>query len=169
MLLNYKYKKNKKAEDYLKRLEIAKKVIDLLPKLPHVEKTLQRKSFLKSSLFSARIEGNRLRYKDVRFANKKSKTNNLEKIEVFTEQAEKTINDLKNIKEERLEDTLLPRRREILEIIRDHEMVSFDFIKRRFTKVPNSSLHDDLRKLIKKGLIKKLGSTRGARYAPRQH
>jgi len=329
MLLDYRYKKNKKIENCLKRLEIAKKVIELLPQLPHIERTLQRKSFLKSSLFSARIEGSKLHYEDVRFVSERSKTNNLEKIEVFNildalhwlyssqspktlsiglilklhkmvmknispsagifrkevsaifnqagiavylppppnkiseliktlinrtkssretkyikmalfhfgfekihpfldgngrvgrllstfilkqgqsdfrglvsleeylernkqvyydllaisktditrfvefflealaEQAEKTINNLKDIKEERLEDTLLPRRREIWEIVRDHEMVSFNFIKRRFIKVPNSSLHYDLRELIKKGLIKKLGSTRGVRYALR--
>lgn len=329
MLLDYRYKKSKKIENCLKRLEIAKKVIELLPQLPHIERTLQRKSFLKSSLFSARIEGNKLHYEDVRFVSERSKTNNLEKIEVFNildalrwlyssqypkilskdlilklhkmvmknispsagifrkevsaifnqagiavylppppnkiskliktlisqtkssretkyikmtffhfgfekihpfidgngrvgrllstfilkqdqsdfrglvsleeylernkqayyellaisktditrfvefflealaEQAEKTINNLKDIKEERLEDTLLPRRREIWEIVRDHEIVSFNFIKRRFIKVPNSSLHYDLRELIKKGLIKKLGSTRGVRYVLR--
>ena len=329
MLLDYRYKKNKKIENCLKRLEIAKKVIELLPQLPHIERTLQRKSFLKSSLFSARIEGSELHYEDVRFVSERSKTNNLEKIEVFNildalhwlyssqspktlsiglilklhkmvmknispsagifrkevsaifnqagiavylppppnkiselikilinrtkssretkyikmalfhfgfekihpfldgngrvgrllstfilkqgqsdfrglvsleeylernkqvyydllaiskiditrfiefflealaEQAEKTINNLKDIKEERLEDTLLPRRREIWEIVRNHGMVSFNFIKRRFIKVPNSSLHYDLRELIKKGLIKKLGSTRGVRYALR--
>lgn len=329
MLLDYRYKKNKKIENCLKRLEIAKKVIELLPQLPHIERTLQRKSFLKSSLFSARIEGSELHYEDVRFVSERSKTNNLEKIEVFNildalhwlyssqspktlsiglilklhkmvmknispsagifrkevsaifnqagivaylppppnkiselikilinrtkssretkyikmaffhfgfekihpfldgngrvgrllstfilkqdqsdfrglvsleeylernkqvyydllaisktditrfvefflealaEQAEKTINNLKDIKEERLEDTLLPRRREIWEIVRDHEMVSFSFIKRSFIKVPNSSLHYDLRELIKKGLIKKLGSTRGVRYTLR--
>jgi len=329
MLLDYRYKKNKKIENCLKRLEIAKKVIELLPQLPHIERTLQRKSFLKSSLFSARIEGSKLHYEDVRFVSERSKTNNLEKIEVFNildalhwlyssqspktlsiglilklhkmvmknispsagifrkevsaifnqagiavylppppnkiseliktlinrtkssretkyikmalfhfgfekihpfldgngrvgrllstfilkqdqsdfrglvsleeylernkqvyydllaiskiditrfiefflealaEQAEKTINNLKDIKEERLEDTLLPRRREIWEIVRNHGMVSFNFIKRRFIKVPNSSLHYDLRELIKKGLIKKLGSTRGVRYALR--
>ena len=329
MLLNYRYKKSKRIEDCFQKLEIAKKVIELLPQLPHVEKNLQRKSFLKSSLFSARIEGNKLHYENVRFSNEKSPTNNFEKIEVFNilnafhwlyssqssktlsknlilklhkmvmknisstagvfrkevsaifnqagiaiylppppdkvpglikklinrtkfsressyiktaifhfgfekihpfldgngrvgrllstfilkqdgsdfrglvsleeyleknrqayynllaitqtditefiefflealaKQAEKTINDLREFKEEKLEDTLLPRRREILEIIRDHQVVSFDFIKRRFIKVSTSSLHYDLRKLIKKDLIKKLGSTRGARYAPK--
>lgn len=329
MLLNYRYKKSRKIENCLKRLEIAKKVIELLPQLPHIERTLQRKSFLKSSLFSARIEGNKLHYEDVHFASERAEVDSVEKNEVFNilnalrwlyssqssktlsknlilklhkivmknispsagifrkevsaifnqagiaiylppppnkiseliktlinrtkssretkyiktalfhfafekihpfldgngrvgrllstfilkqdqsdfrglvsleeylernrqvyydllaisktditgfvefflealaEQAEKTINNLKDIKEEKLEDTLLPRRREIWEIVSDHEMVSFNFIKRRFIKVPNSSLHYDLRKLIKKGLIKKLGSTRGVRYALR--
>ena len=83
MLLNYRYKKSKKIENCLKRLEIAKKVIELLPQLPHIEKTLQRKSFLKSSLFSARIEGNKLHYEDIHFASERAKTESLEKIEVF--------------------------------------------------------------------------------------
>lgn len=59
---------------------------------------------------------------------------------------------------------LLPRRREIVEIIRDHRMVTFDFISRRFAPVPKSSLHFDLSQLIKKGHIIKLGITRGAVY-----
>ena len=329
MRLDYRYRKTKKIKDCFQRLEIARKVIDLLPQLPHIERNLRRQSLLKSSLFSARIEGNKLDYEDIRFASERSKTKNLEKIEVFNildalrwlyspqslkklskgfilrlhkivmrdispspgvfrkeasaifnqagiavyvppppneifqliekliscinssstppsikaalfhftfekihpfldgngrvgrllstfilkqdrfdfrglvsleeyfeknrqlyydlpaitktditrfveffleglaEQAEKTIADLKDIKEERPEDTLLPRRGEILAIIRDHEMVSFDFIKRRFFKVPDSTLHYDLRRLMEKGLIKKLGSTRAVRYAPK--
>ncbi len=61
--------------------------------------------------------------------------------------------------------TLLPRRQEILNIIRDHKIVSFDFIRRRFFNVPSSTLRYDLLQLRKQGLIKKLGQTRGVRYA----
>lgn len=68
---------------------------------------------------------------------------------------------------EMLEGCLLPRRKEILRIIKDHQMVSFDFIKRRFISVPESTLHYDLRQLIKQGFIKKLGSTRGTNYTPK--
>ena len=64
------------------------------------------------------------------------------------------------------EDSLLPRRREILNIIRDHQMISFDFLKRRFVNVPDSTLHYELQQLIKVGLILKLGRTRGALYTP---
>ena len=114
------------------------------------------------------LERNRQVYYDLLAISKTDITRFVEFfLEALAEQAEKTINNLKDIKEERLEDTLLPRRREIWEIVRDHEMVSFNFIKRRFIKVPNSSLHYDLRELIKKGLIKKLGSTRGVRYTLR--
>ena len=62
------------------------------------------------------------------------------------------------------EDFLLPRRKEILEIIKDHRMISFDFIKRRFMAVPESTLHYDLKQLRSKGFIKKLGATRGVVY-----
>lgn len=60
---------------------------------------------------------------------------------------------------------LLPRRAEIVEIIKDHSLVSFDFLSRRFRSVPTRTLHYDLTQLIKQGYIKKLGSTRGAIYA----
>ncbi|MEA3355227.1 MAG: hypothetical protein U9Q63_01945 [Patescibacteria group bacterium] len=63
-------------------------------------------------------------------------------------------------------DTLLLRRREILRVITTHKIVSFDFIKRRFISTSKRSIHYDLKHLIKKGFIKKLGVTRGALYIP---
>jgi len=80
--------------------------------------------------------------------------------------SESAIEMLKKVKEEKPEDMLLPRRKEILEIIRDHKLISFDGIKRRFHAVPESSLHYDLAMLQKKKFIKKLGTTRGVLYAP---
>ncbi len=59
---------------------------------------------------------------------------------------------------------LLPRRKEILFTVRDHPMCSFDLIKRRFLSVNPKTLHYDLAQLIKSGLVKKIGSTRGALY-----
>lgn len=61
---------------------------------------------------------------------------------------------------------LLPRRQELLNIIQDHKVVSFDFLHRRFTGVPSSTLRYDLLSLQKSGYIKKLGVTRGALYSP---
>ena len=307
---------------------MAKGIIEFLPKLPQVEKNLRRKSLLKSSLFSARIEGNKLNYEGIRFGEERLKTSSLEKIEVFNifkafswiyssrspkrltknlilrlhkvvmknlssspagvfrkepgaifnqagiavylapslleipflmkelvkqtkcskepfpvkaaifhfsfekihpfldgngrvgrllavfilkqggfdfrgllsleeyleknresyyellaigkkditvfveffleavaQQGEKTIAGLKDIDQEGEEDSLLPRRREILEIIKDHQVVSFDFLRRRFSKVAQSTLHYDLRKLREEGFVRKLGSTRGVRYS----
>jgi Fic family protein len=84
----------------------------------------------------------------------------------LTTQADKTLAKIKNINQATPEDKLLPRRQEILAIIRDHQLVSFDFIKRRFAKLSPRTLHYDFQQLIKKGFVKKLGSTRGALYSP---
>jgi Fic family protein len=63
--------------------------------------------------------------------------------------------------------TLLPRRRELVSLITDHKMVTFDFLSRRFRAVPSRTLHNDLQQLVKAGYIEKVGSTRGALYALR--
>jgi len=65
-----------------------------------------------------------------------------------------------------IENTLLPKRAEILNIIREHKLISFDQIKRLFFAVNSRTLHYDLEYLMKNRLIKKLGSTNGARYVP---
>lgn len=88
-------------------------------------------------------------------------------LEGIASQAEKAIEELKDHPEERIEDSLLPRRQEILAIIRDHQLVSFDFISRRFPTVTKSTLHFDISHLIRKKLIRKLGATRGVSYSPR--
>ncbi len=62
------------------------------------------------------------------------------------------------------EEYLLPRRAEILAIIKDHEVVNFDFIRRRFLAVNERSLRFDLQQLQKKGFIRKLGTTKGVYY-----
>ncbi|MFH2019354.1 MAG: hypothetical protein ABII80_01970 [bacterium] len=60
---------------------------------------------------------------------------------------------------------LLPRRQELLAIIKDHSPCSFDFLHRRFFSIPPSTLRYDLLSLQKYGYIKKLGVTRGALYS----
>lgn len=62
------------------------------------------------------------------------------------------------------EDVLLPRRREILNIVRDHPYCSFDFIARRFLAVNRKTLHYDLAQLIKRGFVVKIGVSRGVVY-----
>lgn len=64
-------------------------------------------------------------------------------------------------------DFLLPRRAEILRIVRDQEIVNFDQVRRRFMKVNERTLRYDLKKLQEGGFIKKLGSTRGVYYQAR--
>ncbi|MBI4009436.1 Fic family protein, partial [Candidatus Roizmanbacteria bacterium] len=318
------YRKNGKIEKYLQEIEICKKLIDLLPQLPSLEENIRRKSLLRSSVFSARIEGNRLTVEDFHLSSfinpkdrKKKEIFNIlaalgwiyssspqkltqdlilklhqmvmrelspeaghfrtevsaifnqagvaiyitpppnqisglvhefirfttlsqhpgpitaalshfafEKIHPFMDgngrvgrllstyilkntnyhlrglisleeffdnrketyydllaqkslditdfveffleglvsQANKLLEDIKKSDRESPQDNLLPRRREILEIIKDHHVVSFDFIRRRFTQVASSTLHYDLSKLLKGGFIRKLGNTNGVLY-----
>lgn len=82
----------------------------------------------------------------------------------FIEQAESVINRLSERKEELPKDFLLPRRREILEITRNHPYCSFDLISRRFPAINPKTLHYDLKQLQEKGFIIKAGKTRGATY-----
>lgn len=326
MKLDYRYRTTKTIESYLHKLDVNRKLIDLLPQLPKVEENLRRKSLLKSSLFSARIEGNTLTIDAVKDKHSLSESTSKKEIvniidalrfihsqgslltitqntllnfhkitlngisdqagklrsepsaifnqagvavymtpppselktllpklcamvnsqihpvpvnaaichfafekihpfldgngrvgrllstlilknsgygfrgivsfeEILEEKreeyyellsltqkditefiefflqalyigSEKAIESIKSIEKESPEDSLLPRRREILEIIRDHNMVSFDFIKRRYVRIPESTLHYDVMMLIRGGFIKKLGSTRGVVYTP---
>jgi len=62
------------------------------------------------------------------------------------------------------EDLMLPRRSEILRIIKDHKIMNFDQIKRRFMNVNGRTLRYDLKKLQEEGFIQKLGTTRGVYY-----
>lgn len=59
---------------------------------------------------------------------------------------------------------LTPRQEEIFNVIKDHNVVSFDFIRRRFLKVPARTLSYDLKKLINKNLVIKIGQTKGTYY-----
>lgn len=61
-------------------------------------------------------------------------------------------------------DYLLPRRAEILAIIKDHRLVNFDQIRRRFMGVNERTLRYDLKKLVDAGLIRKRGTTNGVYY-----
>jgi Fic family protein len=85
-------------------------------------------------------------------------------LESFIEQARLVSERLMGINEEKPEDFLFPRRREIFEIIKDHPFASFNFLSRRFSKVNIKTLHYDLKKLQEKGFIIKIGETRGATY-----
>ena len=61
---------------------------------------------------------------------------------------------------------LPPRQEEIYSIIKEHKIVSFDIIRRRFLKVPERTLRYDLKKLQDKNLVKKIGATKGSFYSP---
>ncbi len=64
---------------------------------------------------------------------------------------------------------LLPRRAEIVRIIADHMLVSFDMLARRFPTVPSRTLHYDISQLIKDGYVLKKGSTRGVVYGVKKN
>lgn len=87
----------------------------------------------------------------------------LEAIAYTAEEAKKAVLEKKNVE---IEDLLLPRRAEILSIIKDHQIVTFDLIRRRFLTVNERTLRFDLKHLLDRGLIKKRGTTKGAHYEP---
>lgn len=85
----------------------------------------------------------------------------LEAIAETAKNAKKLILEKKGLERE---DSLLPRRAEICNIIKDHRLVNFDQIRRRFMAVNERTLRYDLKKLIDGGYIKKRGITKGVYY-----
>ncbi|HUV46866.1 MAG TPA: hypothetical protein VMW29_01910 [Candidatus Bathyarchaeia archaeon] len=67
----------------------------------------------------------------------------------------------------RKEKQLLPVRYEILQVIKDHQQVSFDFLHRRFMGLSSRLLRYHLKKLCDEGFIIKRGVTKGSVYEPR--
>lgn len=76
-------------------------------------------------------------------------------LNAFFSQCEQTQKQVLNIP---------PRQSEIYTIIKEHTIVSFDFIKRRFLKIPERTLRYDLKKLQDQNYIVKIGTTRGSYY-----
>jgi len=85
-------------------------------------------------------------------------------LEVLLVSVEKIFALLNEEKEDDKELLLLPRRKEILDLIRDHKFMSLDALRRRFSKVSPRMIRYDLKKLEEEGFIIKIGSTRGAVY-----
>lgn len=86
-------------------------------------------------------------------------------LQAFYEQAEKVKKEL--FQELQKKETILlpPRQEELYYVIKDHRMVSFDFLKRRFLKIPPRTLRYDLKKISDKGFIVKIGKTKGSYYS----
>jgi DNA-binding HxlR family transcriptional regulator len=139
MIIPSRYRLTKEIKDLINELNELKNSLDQLQLNPEEEKRLRRIGMLKSALYSARIEGNPL-----------------------------TENDFPELRDSNIENHLLPRRHEVLNIIRDHRQVSFDFLRRRFPVISGRLLRYDLKKLQDANLIKKLGVTRGAVYETAQ-
>lgn len=85
-------------------------------------------------------------------------------LEAITSAAKTAQEEVMAKKDTQPEDFLLPRRSEILNIIKDHKLVNFDIIRRRFLAVNERTLRYDLKKLQDVGLIRKRGSTKGVYY-----
>lgn len=86
-------------------------------------------------------------------------------LELLVKASGKTVEKLAASQKYKQEDLLPPRRRELLETIRDHRTVSLDFLHRRFLQIDPRMLRYDLKALIDEGFISKIGKTRGALYA----
>lgn len=85
-------------------------------------------------------------------------------LEAITQAATEAKNLVLNKKNMETTDLLLPRRAEILNIIKEQTMANFDTLRRRFSLVNERTLRYDLKYLVDRGLIKKLGSTKGVYY-----
>lgn len=84
-------------------------------------------------------------------------------LEIINDKAKMILDEI-DTKNKIPDNQLLPRRKEILDVIRDHEVMSLDSIRRRFLKVSPRMIRYDLKKLEEQGYIIKLGTTRGALY-----
>lgn len=62
-------------------------------------------------------------------------------------------------------ENLLPRRQEIVYIIKDHPYISLENIARRFPMISKRTIAYDLQQLVKKNFVIKHGETRGVRYS----
>lgn len=85
----------------------------------------------------------------------------LEAISHTADQAKEIV-----LKKQTLEkqDFLLPRRGELISIIKEQKLINFDQLKRRFKGINERTLRYDLKKLQDGGFITKLGNTKGVYY-----
>lgn len=90
-------------------------------------------------------------------------------LNAYLNQAEKIKTELDREINKKDQLLLPPRQEEIYHIIKDHKIVSFDQVRRRFLKVPERTLRYDLMKLTQKEIITKIGKTRGSYYTSKQN
>jgi len=84
-------------------------------------------------------------------------------LKIFFEQTEDIKKEVLNYNNDK-KILLPPRQDELLQIIKDHRVVSFDFLCRRFLQVPKRTLRYDVKKLCDQKLITKIGKTKGSYY-----
>jgi predicted HTH transcriptional regulator len=63
-----------------------------------------------------------------------------------------------------LEDSLFIKQSSILEVIKEHKLISSNHLQRKFFGLNPRTLRYHLKKLVDLGLIRKLGSTKGVYY-----
>lgn len=85
-------------------------------------------------------------------------------LEAIATSARKTKELILQKQKPEIEDFMLPRRAEILRIIKDHRLMSIDQLHRRFLAVNIRTLRYDLKKLQDQNLIIKRGTTKGVYY-----
>jgi len=85
-------------------------------------------------------------------------------LEAFYQQIEKIKDQINQAIAKEAHPFLPPRQEEIINIIKDQIIVSFDMVRRRFIQVPERTLRWDLKKLLDKKLIEKSGETKGRYY-----
>jgi Fic family protein len=88
-------------------------------------------------------------------------------LNVFLNEIEKVKEQIEKNSSKKEQLFLPPRQEEILNIVKEHSIISFDMIRRRFLKVPERTLRYDLKKLLDKGIIEKTGETKGRYYRAR--
>ncbi|MCL5091031.1 MAG: Fic family protein, partial [Patescibacteria group bacterium] len=81
-MLDYFFNETKKIKDLLSEVSALKIVFETLTPLPHIEENIRRESLLKSSLYSARVEGNPLNLSNVKEIKEESEPEDLKKLEV---------------------------------------------------------------------------------------
>lgn len=62
------------------------------------------------------------------------------------------------------EDSLFIKQSAILEVIKDHKLINFDQLKRRFLGINERTLRYHLKRLTDLGFIRKRGTTKGVYY-----
>lgn len=85
-------------------------------------------------------------------------------LEAISETAKKAKQMVLEKQKVEVTDYLLPRRAEILNIIREQRIVNFDQLRRRFMAVNARTLRYDLKKLQDGGFVRKRGTTKGVYY-----
>lgn len=85
-------------------------------------------------------------------------------LQSFLSQLEKIRKTIESEQQNNQKPYLPPRQEEIYNIIQDHKIIPFDSIRRRFLKVPARTLRYDLKKLVDKNLVVKIGKTKGSFY-----